>query len=161
MTSWKLVDLKNRWDTLNNDLNLVSENLALKSADLPAVSSQSSNEEFHLLVASLRALRADINDFGSDIKTQTDTLSLDVRHFYDLAKEYDTEIEIYRKGREQAFGLYDNLSTEHKGLLHEFESLKAEFKVVSRDFDGARSRLEQIELESSILRKSNRKLTSS
>jgi len=160
MSSWKLADLKNRWDSLNNDLNSLSENLAVRSADLPGMSAQSSSEEFNLLVASLRALGADIVNLGSDIKNQTDTLSIEIKHFYDLAREYDSEIDIYRKGREQAFGLYDNLSKEHKELLHEFETMKADHKAMMKSFEEAQSKLNQVEIDSKTLRESNQALAS-
>ncbi len=158
MTSGKLVDLKNRWDTLNESLARLGENIGVSASGLPDVSGQSSDTEFRLLLASLRAMKSEIVDLGKDISDQSDMLSHEIKHYYDLARDYDAEIDIFRKGREQAFTLYDSLSEEHKLLLTEFETLKHDHKLVLSQFDQAKNALTYAESELSQLRTSHETL---
>ena len=154
MTSWKLVDLKTRWDALNDTLDRLGENLGVDAAGLPDISGQSSDVEFRMLVASLRAMKSQIVDLGKDIGDQADLLSHEIKHYYDLARDYDAEIDIFRKGREQAFSLYDSLSQEHKVLLTEFETLKHDHKLLMGQYDQSKSSLMYAESELNQLRTS-------
>ena len=132
-STWKAVELKNKWDSLNESLHMVAENLAIRTIDFPGVNQFSTDEEFRLLVNALRQMRNEIQDLGHEVKSQTDSLLIDVKHFYEVAIDYESEIEIFKKGRNQAFELYDNLSNEHKVLLGEFEMMKAEYKSATAE----------------------------
>lgn len=144
-TSWNAVDIKSKWDNFNESLNSIDDKLLAKSAAFPSVNLFSTDEEFRILVNALRNMKNEIQELGKEVKLQTDELEIDVRHFYDIAKDYESEIDVFKKGRDQAFQLYDSLSDQHKKLLAEYEILKAEYNDVSGRIEAARTGYEGAE----------------
>ena len=136
-TTWKVLDLKNKWDVLNTSLNAIGDHLAVNAAELPTVNQFSADSEFRILLNALGTMRSEIADLSREISSQTENLSIDVKYFYDLAKDYESEIGVFKKGRDQAFQLYDNLSVQHSELLREFETVKADLKSVSETIESA------------------------
>jgi chromosome segregation ATPase len=128
----------NKWETLNNSFNVIGDQLAFKAVGFPEISQFSGDKEFRDLSNALSKLRNEIADLSRDINSQTTSLSSDMRYFFELSKDYDSELDIFRKGRDQAFQLYDKLSEEHRELLGEYECIKADLKSVSEEIDGAK-----------------------
>lgn len=139
------MDIKSKWDSLNESLNSIDDKLSVKSAAFPSVNLFSTDEEFRILVNALRNMKNEIQELGKEVKLQTETLEIDVRHFYDIAKDYESEIDVFKKGRDQAFQLYDSLSDQHKKLLAEYEILKAEYNDVSGRIEAAQTGYEEAE----------------
>jgi len=129
----------NKWEALNNSFNFIGDQLAIKSTSFPEVSQFSSDTDFRELSNALSALRNEIADLARETSSQTSALASDMKYFFDMSRDYDSEIEVFRKGRDQAFELYDKLSEEHRELLREYECVKADLKFIKDDIDGAKN----------------------
>ena len=139
MSSRDVLAMINKWEALNNSFSAIGDQLAIKAVEFPEVSHFSGDSDFRALANALSALRNEIGELGRDVNYHTSALSSDMRYFFDLSKDYDSELDVFRKGRDQAFQLYDKLSEEHRELLREYESVKADLKLLRDDIDGAKT----------------------
>lgn len=130
-TTRRVLDLRDKWEMLNNSLKKVGGRLTSDVSAFPEVNQFASDSEFRTLVNALGSLRMQIVDLNADVTGQTEALISDLKHFYDISKDYESEIEIFKKGRDQAFQLYDDLSAEHRELLRAYEEVRDELKRMS------------------------------
>ena len=145
-------ELQTKWDLLNASLSKLGDRIANESKGFSAIQGSSSDSDFRTLVNALANLRGHISELKSEMISQTEALTSDMKHFYEISRDYESEIEIFKKGRDQAFKLYDELSSEHRELLRAFEVIRDDLKRVSSDNDDGKVALEASQKEAAELK---------
>jgi len=135
----KVSDLRDKWEQLHKSLNKVGERLASKTAEFP--SDLSTDSDFRNLASTLENLRNQVAELKAEVSAQSEDLGSEMKHFYEIVKDYEAEIEVFKKGRTQAFQLYDDLSAEHRELLRAFEQTNDELKQLRASASGEKEAL--------------------
>ena len=140
MTStWNFTEVRNKWEGLSGALSKLDDSVIAKASTLPSINQFSEDGDFRNLMNALRLMKNEMSSLSDEIQSQAGGLESDVKQFYDIARDYQSEIDIFKKGRDQAFGLYDDLSNQHRKLLTEFEVLKAEYNSVNDQVESSKS----------------------
>jgi chromosome segregation ATPase len=140
-TSRNAIELLKKWEAINCSAHTLGDTLAAKTSGFPEISHFSPDTDFRDLVNAISSLRNEISDLNLDIDSQCRVLGSDLKYFSELAKDYEEEISIFKKGRDQAFELYDKLSEQHRELMREHEAVKADIKSSREDSDETRKAL--------------------
>lgn len=159
MASHDPLGMMRKWDDLQKSLNSLGDQLSIRGSEFPDVNHFSSDSDFRDLVNALTMIRTEINALARDIDVQSGNLGVDMKYYHDLARDYEEEINTFRKGRDQAFQLYDKLSEQHRELLREHETLKANISYDRDECMNAKQGQASAEEQLRIMKEANDALT--